>query len=121
MSRDVGELFGEGEGTPEPRTGLVVGLLIGGLALAVIGMVCTTAPGGLVVLGGWMVVEKEHERLESGYYPESMRERVEAVRAFAAAGVVTAIGLFFVQGVLLCVGFYDALWMGMLGWMLGVG
>lgn len=120
MSSDVGELFGEGEGSPEPRIRMAVGLLVGGLLLTVVGMACTTVPGGLVVLGAWTVVEKEHERLESGYYPESVRAKVEALRAFATAGVLTAIALFVVQGVLLCVGFYDALWMGMLAWMLGV-
>lgn len=121
MSKEVGELFGEGAGAARPRTTLAVGLLIAGLVLTVLGMACTTAPGGLVVLGAWMVIEKEHERLESGYFPESLRGRIETVRSFATAGVSTVIVLFLVQGVLLCSGFYDALWMGMLAWVLGVG
>lgn len=120
MSRDVGELFGEGEGAPAPRIGLAIGLLVAGLVLAVLGMACTTAPGGLVVLGAWMVIEKEYERLESGYFPEEVRGRVETVRAFTTTGVLTVIVLFVVQGALLCSGFYDPLWMGMLSWVLGV-
>ena len=52
MSTDVDELFGEGGGAPTPRTSLALALLVAGLVLAVVGMVCSAAPGGVAAAGG---------------------------------------------------------------------
>jgi hypothetical protein len=120
MSEEVDELFGQGEGAPAPRTSLALGLLVAGLVLAVAGMVCSAAPGGVLVLLAWLVIEKERDRVESGYLPPTAAPQVRAVRTLTYAGVVTVIGLFAVQGVLLCTSFYDTLWMRMISWWLGV-
>lgn len=119
MSHQVDELFGEGGGAPAPRTGLVLSLLISGLVTSVIGMLCTTAPGGLLVLLAWLVVEKEMDRIDSGYLPADARPHVQQLRTFTYAGVMVVIGLFVAQGLLLCGNAYDGLWMSMLGWLLG--
>ncbi len=111
---DLEELFGEGAGAPAPRTTLVASLLLFGLTLAIAGMACTAAPGGLLVLAGWMVVEKELDRIDSGYLPTDARPHVLRLRLFAYAAVLLVIGLFIAQGVLFCFGGYDMLWLGML-------
>ena len=121
MSTDVDELFGEGEGAPAPRTSLALFLLVTGLVLAVVGMVCSAAPGGVIVLLAWLVIEKERDRVESGFLPPTVAPQVQTVRSLTYAGVVTVIGLFALQGVLMCTGLYDALWVRMIGWWLGVG
>lgn len=119
MSQPVDELFGEGEGAPAPRTGLILSLLVSGLLTALIGMLCTTAPGGLLVLLAWLLVEKEMDRIDSGYLPSDARPHVQRLRTFTYAGVLVVIGLFVAQGFLLCGHAYDGLWLSMLGWLLG--
>ena len=114
MSRDVEELFGEGGGAPVPRTTLVLSLLTSGLLLAFLGLACSTAPGGVLVLLAWVVVEKEMDRVESGYLPADTREHVGRLRLFTWAGVLVVIGLFVAQALLLCSNSYDALWLAFL-------
>lgn len=104
---DLDELFGAGGGRPRPRTALIATLLGVGLVLTLLGMACINAPGGLLVLIAWMLVEKDLERLESGYLPEADRPQVEQIRSMTYAGLVLVILLFFLQGFLLCNGFYD--------------
>ena len=120
MSREVDELFGSGEGAPTPRTSVALALLGAGLVLAVLGMLCSAIPGSLVVLLAWVVIEKERDRVDSGYLPAQARGSVEAVRTIATAGVMTVILLCLAQSVLTCTNFYDVLWTGMIGWWLGV-
>lgn len=106
---DVDELFGEGSGRPRPRSALISTLLVVGLFLTVLGMACINAPGGILVLLAWMFVEKDVERLESGYLPEADRAEVERLRAVTHAGLLLVVALFFLQALLLCFGFYDLL------------
>ncbi len=114
MSRDVEELFGEGGGAPTPRTTLVLSLLTLGLLLAFLGLACSTAPGGVLVLVAWLVVEKEMDRVDSGYLPSDTRDHVRRLRLFTWAGVLVVIGLFVAQALLLCSNSYDALWLTLL-------
>lgn len=114
MSRDVEELFGEGGGAPTPRTVLVLSLLVSGLLLAFLGLACSTAPGGVLVLLAWVAVEKEMDRIESGYLPADAREHVARLRLFTWAGVLVVIGLFLAQALLLCSNSYDPLWLAFL-------
>ncbi len=107
---DLEELFGEGGGTPTPRTRLVIGLLGGGLLAAVLGMACTAAPGGILVLFAWVVVEKELDRVESGYLSTEFRPRLQALQRWVYAGVLGVVVLFVLQLWLLCNGTYEALW-----------
>lgn len=105
---DLGELFG-GAGRPRPRTGLVAGLLLVGVVSTVLGMACIAAPGGILVLLAWVVVEKDHDRIESGYLPDADRTVVERSRNLTHAGLLLVVLLFFLQAMLLCFGGYDAL------------
>ena len=110
MSREVGELFGEGKGAPRPRLRLVAILMVSGLVLALGGLACSAVPGGLVVLVAWLVAEKERDRVDSGFLPESDRPRVALVRRLAQAGLVLVIGLLLVQCLLMWGGVYEAIW-----------
>lgn len=121
MAREVDELFGEGEGAPTPRSGLVWTLLVSGLLLAVVGLLCSAAPGGILVLVAWMLVEKEMDRVENGYLPAESRPIVARLRTATYVGLLLVVVLFVVQGWLFCTGFYERLWAWMLGWALGGG
>lgn len=125
---ELAELFG-GTGRARPRTGLVAGLLISGVLTTIVGMACIAAPGGLLVLLAWLVVEKDHDRVESGYLPEADRSAVERSRNLTHAGLMLVICLFFLQALLLCFGRYDPLlddvyiplWRSLVGSLLGGG
>lgn len=123
MSADVDELFGEHGGQPTPRTRLVIGLLVTGILLAVLGLVCTSAPGGLVVLAAWYLVGKDLDRLDNGYLPADARPVVRRLQYAVWASVVFVLVVFAIQGWLLGQGVYDQLWGGALqalGGALGV-
>lgn len=119
MAREVDELFGEGEGTPAPRARTVWALLGFGLLLTVLGLACSTAPGGLLVLIAWMIVEKEDDRLENGYLPADARPVVDRLRTATYAGLVIVIVAFVTQIMLFCTGFYEVLWERLLIWITG--
>lgn len=114
MPRDVDELFGGGTGQPTPRTRLVIGLLVAGVLLAILGMVCSAAPGGLMVLVAWMVVEKELDRVETGYLPPEVLPELRGAQRLVWVGVGLVIALFVAQALLFCSGFYTNLWEGAL-------
>jgi hypothetical protein len=107
---EIEELFGTEGGQPQPRRGLVLGLLSTGLVLAILGMGCSAAPGGALVLAAWVVAEKEVDRVESGYLPWDLRAEVRRLYQLTLSGVVAVLLLFVVQGWLLYIGFYDTLW-----------
>jgi hypothetical protein len=102
QTTDLDELFGRGEGAPKPRLGRVYALLVLGLAFATIGLGCTAAPGGLLVLAAWMLVERETDRVESGFLPADSAPDVARARSRTRTGLLLILGLFVVQGVLLC-------------------
>jgi len=119
---DVDELFGTGAGTPAPRTGTILSLMGGGVLLGVLGLACTSVPGGMMVLLAWMLVEKESDRIDSGYLPETARRRVGQLQILAYLSVSAVILLFVAQAYLFCSGGYDALWGRMLAmymWFVG--
>lgn len=109
MSGDVDELF-EGGRAAQPRWGLALGLLGGGLALTLLGLVCSAVPGGLVTLWGHFVVEKEIDRVDSGYLPVEHRPLLLRLRLASWAALALVFGAFVIQGVLLCSGAYVPLW-----------
>lgn len=119
MAREVDELFGEGEGAPKPRSALIWTLLLSGLLLAVAGLLCSAAPGGVLVLVAWMLVEKEMDRVDNGYLPVEVRPVVARLRTATYIGLMLVVLLFVVQGWLFCTGFYESLWEQMLGWAVG--
>ena len=114
---ELDELFGEGAGQPEPRVTLVWVLLVSGLIFTLLGLACTSAPGGLLVLGAWVVIEKEVDRVDSGYLPLSDRPRLVRLQNGVKAGLILVIIAFVLQGALFCNGFYEVLWASMLQWL----
>ncbi|MBW1879958.1 MAG: hypothetical protein JRI25_13305 [Deltaproteobacteria bacterium] len=106
----LNELFGEGSGQPVPRTRLAIILLVTGLVLALLGMACSAAPGGLVVLVAWVVIEKELDRVDSGYLPTEFKPRLLALQRVTYAAVVLVLLLFVVQFFLMCNGTMEAFW-----------
>lgn len=106
----VDELFGEGQGAPKPRTGLVRALLASGLVLALFGLACSSAPGGALVLAAWLVVDTEMRRVENGYLPADTRAEVQRLHHQTYAALVAVLAVFAVQSALLCGGFYESFW-----------
>jgi hypothetical protein len=119
-SAEVDELFGEGGGAPKPRLALATVLLIAGLALAVVGLPCSTAPGGALVLLAWLVVEKDVDRLESGYLPADTAPGLSVLRVVVRLGVIGVIVLTAIQGVLVCGLYYPDAWGRFLYWLMGI-
>lgn len=114
MSADLDELFGSGSGQAKANTSLVYFLVISGLISSVFGLACTTAPGGLLVLAAWILVDKESSRIESGYLPTELQLEVDRARKRTYFALLVVIGLFMLQLILLCQGFYEWLWGGLL-------
>ncbi len=98
----VDELFGSAGAGARPKTGPAYALLALGLAVSVLGLVCTTAPGGLLVLGAWLLVEREGDRVDSGFLPETAAPEVARARRWTAAGLLVVLALFARQGLRLC-------------------
>lgn len=118
MSTEIDELFGEGGGAPEPRTALVWALLAAGLLLSLLGLACTPAPGAVLVLLAWYVIEKERDRVMSGYLPQDALRSISVARIAAFVSVILVIVLFLVQGFLLGAAFYDEWWTQLIKWWL---
>ena len=113
----VDDLFG-GEDAPRPRSGLVLSLLGLGMVTTVLGLACSTAPGGILVLLAWMFVEKELDRVDSGYLTEEDRPAVLRLRWVTLAGLLIVVALFVVQGFLLCqTDLYEGLLVTFLEWV----
>jgi hypothetical protein len=110
VADELEELFGGGHGSPQPRTRRVLVTLVVGLVLTGLGMVCSAVPGGVLVLISWMFVEKELDRVESGYLPVEHRAPLQRLRAGVFGGLMLVVVLFITQLVLLCTGFYEGLW-----------
>ncbi len=109
MSEEIDELFGDEGGQSTPRTRPAIALAVAGVLLALLGMACTAAPGGVLTLLGLWWIERERERVDNGALPPDARPAVERARrvVFASLGVV--IALFFLQALLFCSGFYQRL------------
>lgn len=122
MSQEIEELFGEGGGAPQPRLGRVVALLVSGLIVSFLGLACSSVPGGALVLLAWVAIDKEMDRVDSGFLPTAARGPIARLRTITLASVVLVVVLFGAQLVLMIGGFYDALWrtaLTMLGSMIG--
>ena len=66
------------------------------------------------MLLAWAAIEKEQDRIESGFLPADTRGTVSSLRAATLACVVGTIGLFVAQMMLMQSGFYDPLWNGVI-------
>jgi len=113
MSGEVDELF-EGGRAARPRFAFAVSVLSVGVLLTVLGMACSAVPGGLITLAGYFVVQKEIDRVDSGYLAVEHRPALLRLRLLAWFSLGLVIALFIVQAVLLCTGFYVDLWAGAL-------
>lgn len=112
MADRVDDLFANDSKRRGPRLGLPMVLLISGTVLALVGLLCSSAPGGLLVLIGLLRVETERRRVDSGALPESDRAAVTAALRVAYVCMAIVVLLFVVQTVLLCLGVYQGLWGG---------
>lgn len=107
MSQPVDELFGEGQGAPQPRISLVLILMGSGLLLMVLGLGCSMLPGAALVMVSWLTIEKEMDRVENGYLPLDARPVVVRMRNATRAVVLATVILLVVQIVLVQSGLYD--------------
>ena len=111
MSQEVDELFGQGGGAAAPRVALALGLIGAGLAMTMLGLACSTVPGGIVVLGGWFVVEQDRDRLASGFLPTDAEWTVRMLRSVAFAAIALVILMGLVQFWLFAsTSFYELVW-----------
>jgi len=108
---NLDDLFG-GEDTPTPRLAKTWIYLLVGLLLTVLGLACTTLPGGILILMAWSSADLEQGRLRSGYLPESAAPTLRRQLYFIYASLAFAWGAFALQGFLLCgTDWYDQLLM----------
>ena len=119
MSQRVDELFGGGDGAPEPRTGAIVAMLVVGVTVATLGLACTSVPGGVIVLMAWMMAEKEVDRIDNGYLPNTARPTVVWLQRLCVLAVFLTLALFILQAWLFCSGQYDVIWSMLLEWVVG--
>lgn len=106
----IDELFGEEGGAPEPRSATIIGLLATGVSLTILGLACSSAPGGMLVLLAWYLVGKDMDRVDNGFLPADARPKVRRLQQATWASVAVVIAAFAVQAWLLSVGVYDVLW-----------
>ena len=109
MADELDELFGDEGGQPEPRVWPALVLSAVGVILAILGMACLSAPGGVVVLLGLWWIERESDRVDNGYLPPDARPVVDRARRVVFASLALVIALFVVQAGLYCTGFYQHL------------
>jgi len=105
MSR-LDELFGEATAEVQPRTNQVYALIGAGLLVALLGLACSSVPGVIVVLLGWYVADKEGDRLDSGFLPQTFAASVHHAQRVAWFGVAGAVLIILAQVMLFCGGFY---------------
>lgn len=109
MSQRVDELF-DSSHRVGPRRRLILTLLILGVTLSVLGLCCTSVPGGLVTLAAWSVLETEIARVDSGFLPATTKPILLKLRSLVNVALVLTVILFLIQGALLCQGSYEPFW-----------
>lgn len=114
MADKIDALFGADAAAAVPRFRLIYGLLATGITLAVLGLVCSSVPGAIVSLISWAMVEKEVERLESGYYATEYESRLRLARGLVQSGLLGILCVIAIQIILLCSGFYHGFWAGLI-------
>ena len=110
MSSKVDELFGEDDTHVRPNIRTISILLTSGIVIALCGLLCTSVPGGLMVLWAWSMTEKEIDRVESGYLPEDVLPKLRVLKGVVWTALIAILFLFVVQTFLLISGFYIVLW-----------
>lgn len=110
MANEVDELFSDSAAGVQPRVGLVLTLTLLGVGMALLGFPCSAVPGGLLVLVGWYFAEREHARLQSGFYARDLRSRISGARQLAIGGVIAMALIFALQLVLTWMGAYEVWW-----------
>ena len=120
MSQKVDDLFGEGDSAVQPKTKTIIGKLVLGGVLAFFGLACTSVPGGLLVLWAWSIMEKEIDRVESGYLPEETLGTLQTLKGFVWAALLVILVIFIGQTILLFSGFYVGFWSNIIQSISGV-
>ena len=112
MSDNKLDALFEGEEEPKPRLAKTWAYLALGMILTVLGLACTTLPGGLLMLVAWYSADLELAKLHSGYLPETAEPILRRQRYCVYAGLGIAWGTFVLQGLVLCgTDWYDQLLM----------
>ena len=114
MAGKVDDLFQSDGTSPRPRSGAVRALVILGTILAIVGLPCSSVPGGLMVLGGWFLVDQDKSHLASGYLSAEHSAEVDRLYRLTMFGVTVTLITFFLQAWLFCSGFYTEFWSGIL-------
>lgn len=104
------DLFGN-EDAPVPRVKRIAALLVLGLLTAILGLACSSIPGGVLILLAWLSVDKELDRVETGYLPESERARINRWKMAVMASLWIVLGLVTLQALLLCMTDVYKVWM----------
>lgn len=104
------DLFGN-EDAPVPRVRRIAALLVLGLLTAILGLACSSIPGGVLILLAWLSVDKELDRVESGYLPEADRARLNRWKVAVMASLWIVLGLVTLQALLLCMTDVYKVWM----------
>lgn len=119
MSEGVDQLFGKGGDAATPRVGLALVLVTVGLLLAVAGTLCTSVPGGVLVLVGGFVVQRDQDRITSGFLATRHRTRLARAERVCQLALVAVIVLEVFQVALYVNGGPYFLWAAVLGWIGG--
>ncbi len=113
MSDRVDQLFGgeppgPGGSGPQPRTGLILGLLVVAAPLDLFGIVCCSSiPGMVLTLAAWLLADGDLARVESGHLPMDKAPALVRLKQ-VAFGLLVFCGLsFLVQMALLGNGAYE--------------
>ncbi len=127
MTDRVDQLFG-GEGGsgpstgPEPRNGLILGLLIVAAPLDLLGIACCTSiPGMVLTLAAWLVADADLARVESGHLPMDKAPALVRLKQIAFGLLVWCGATFLIQMALLGNGAYERWLVGVIRFVGGLG
>jgi len=110
MSDRVDGLFGGQRPEGEARRRRIHRLNIAGIVLAAGGLMCTTAPGAILLLVSWQMAEVETRRVALIGTTSQASDELDSLRRTASRGAVAALALGAVQLVLYRSAFYNELW-----------
>jgi hypothetical protein len=103
-----GEAGGSGLGGPEPRTGLILGLLVVAAPMDLFGVVCCTSiPGMVLTLAAWLAADADLARVESGHLDVDRAPALVRLKQVAFGLLIWCGATFLIQMALLGNGAYE--------------
>jgi len=110
MSRQVDDLFNAEDDAIRPPVARIYTVLGLGIVLSLFGLACSAVPGGFLVVVSWMMAENAQDKVDSGYFTQDHKPSVDRMVALTTLSTLFVLGLFFFQGYLHYMGFYEELW-----------